>query len=197
MFAILRRQALRQRKCLLPVRRLQHDGPHKEYFQNPAQLPGSAFPQYTPPSQPTFPAQPSILNRILRSTLWATVFGVLGVTAGAGAITWEYLQPQFELGSEEELEMLEEIKEMMSTHPLLDVFAQDPNWKEQEMYMQDRDWDQDRDFHFLSRKTLKGANGISMVCSFLSSCGVVGLAGDADSLRYRRSLPTQRTAWRV
>ena len=59
--------------------------------------------------------------------------------------------------------MLEEIKDMMSAHPLLDALAQDPKWKEQAMYMQDRDWDQDRDFHFLSRKTLRGANGISMV----------------------------------
>ena len=53
----------------------------------------------------------------------------------------------------------------MSSHPLLDALGQDENWKEQPMHMGDRDWDQEKDFHFLSRKTLKGANGISMVCS--------------------------------
>ena len=85
--------------------------------------------------------------------------------AGTAAITYEYLQPLFEVGTEEELEELEGIKEIMSSHPLLDDLGQDGNWKEQAMYMEDRDWDQNKDFHFLSRKTLKGANGLSMVCS--------------------------------
>lgn len=86
------------------------------------------------------------------------------MVAGTAAITYEYLQPLFEVGSDEELEELEGIKEIMSTHPLLDALGHDENWKEQAIYMEDRDWDQDKDFHFLSRKTLKGANGISMVC---------------------------------
>jgi hypothetical protein len=85
--------------------------------------------------------------------------------AGTAAITYDYLQPLFEVGSEEELEELEGIKEIMSAHPLVDALGHDENWKEQAMYMEDRDWDQEKDFHFLSRKTLKGANGISMVCS--------------------------------
>lgn len=89
--------------------------------------------------------------------------------AGTTAITYEYLQPLFEVGTEEELEELEGIKEIMSSHPLLDALSQDENWKEQAMYMGDRDWDQEKDFHFLSRKTLKGANGISMVCSALTT----------------------------
>jgi hypothetical protein len=87
------------------------------------------------------------------------------VIAGTTAITYEYLQPLFDVGTEEELEELEGIKEIMSSHPLLDALGQDENWKEQAMHMEDRDWDQEKDFHFLSRKTLKGANGISMVCS--------------------------------
>jgi len=89
--------------------------------------------------------------------------------AGTTAITYEYLQPLIEVGSEEELDELEGIKEIMSSHPLLDALSQDENWKEQAMYMGDRDWDQEKDFHFLSRKTLKGANGVSMVCSALTT----------------------------
>ena len=85
-------------------------------------------------------------------------------------MTWDYLQPPFELGSEEELEMLDEIDELLSTHPLVDALAQDDNWKEQQMYMADRGWAKNEDFHFLSRNTLNGSNGISMVCT--TSCGM-------------------------
>jgi hypothetical protein len=159
------RHVSRPRLFLLRGRRFQHGGPHKEYFQNPSQFPAASIPQYTPPPQPNFPTQPSILRRLTRSTFWGVSFGLLGILAGTAAITYEYLQPLFEVGSEEELDELEGIKEIMSIHPLLDVLAQDENWKEQAMYMEDRDWDQEKDFHFLSRKTLKGANGVSMVCS--------------------------------
>jgi hypothetical protein len=158
------RHVRRPRFFLPRFRRFQHGGPHKEYFQNPSQFPAVAIPPYTPPPQPTFPTQPSILRRLTRSTFWGVSFGLLGVLAGTAAITYEYLQPLFEVGSEEELEELEGVKEIMASHPLLDALGQDENWKEQAMYMEDRDWDQDKDFHFLSRKTLKGANGISMVC---------------------------------
>lgn len=161
----LLRHVSRPRLFLPRGRRFQHDGPHKEYFQNPSQFPAASIPQYTPPPQPSFPTQPSTLRRLTRSTFWAVSFSLLGILAGTAAITYEYLQPLFEVGSEEELEELEGIKEIMSVHPLLDALGQDENWKEQAMYMEDHDWDQDRDFHFLSRKTLKGANGISMVCS--------------------------------
>jgi hypothetical protein len=138
------RQILRPRIFLPHFRRFQHGGPHKEYFQNPGQFPAATVPQYAPPPQPTFPAQPSTLRRFGRSTFWAVSFGLLGIIAGTAA--------------------LEGIKEIMSSHPLLDALGQDEDWKEQAMYMEDRDWDQEKDFHFLSRKTLKGANGISMVC---------------------------------
>lgn len=168
---MMRRVCLRhipRSRLLLPqLARFQHGGPHKEYFQNPSQFPAEAVPPYRPPSQPTFPKEPSILRRVTRSTFWGISFGLLGVLAGAAAITYEYLQPLFEVGSEEELEELEGIKEIMSLHPLLNALGEDENWKEQAMYMEDRDWDQDKDFHFLSRKTLKGANGISMVGSAL------------------------------
>ena len=107
--------------------------------------------------------------------------------AGAAAITYEYLQPLFEVGSEEELDELEAIKEIMSSHPLLDAISQDENWKEQAMYVEDRDWD----FHFLSRKTLKGANGISMVCARPRPDALLGLTSFCYN---RHSSPIFRTA---
>jgi hypothetical protein len=161
----LLRHVSRSRLVMPQGRRFQHGGPHKEYFQNPSQFPAASIPQYTPPPQPNFPTQPSILRRLTRSAFWGVSFGLLGLLAGTAAITYEYLQPLFDVGSEEELEELEGIKEVMSIHPLLDALGQDENWKEQAMYMEDRDWDQETDFHFLSRKTLKGANGVSMVRS--------------------------------
>ena len=165
MRGILLRQTLRPKVFPSRFRRFQHGGPHKEYFQNPSQFPATSVPPYTTPPQPTFPTQTSVLRRLTRSTFWAVSFGVLGVVAGTAAITYEYLQPLFDVGTEEELEELEGIKEIMSSHPLLEALGQDENWKEQAMYMEDRDWDEEKDFHFLSRKTLKGANGISMVYS--------------------------------
>jgi len=99
----------------------------------------------------------------MKATSRASFFGLLGVMAGTTAITWEYLQPPFELGSEEELEMLEDIQDLMSAHPLLNVLAENPEWMKQEMHVDERDWEKDRDYHFLSRKTLRGANGVSRV----------------------------------
>lgn len=39
--------------------------------------------------------------------------------SGVSLLTWDYLQPPFEPGSEEDQEMLEEIEEMMDSHPLV------------------------------------------------------------------------------
>jgi hypothetical protein len=185
------RQILRPRIFLPRFRRFQHGGPHKEYFQNPGQFPAATVPQYAPPPQPTFPAQPSTLRRFGRSTFWAVSFGLLGIIAGTAAITYEYLQPLFEVGTEEELEELEGIKEIMSSHPLLEALGQDEDWKEQAMYMEDRDWDQEKDFHFLSRKTLKGANGISMVCSASQPNEILALT---SSVTNRHSFQTSEKA---
>jgi hypothetical protein len=185
------RQILRPRIFLPRFRRFQHGGPHKEYFQNPGQFPAATVPQYAPPPPPTFPAQPSTLRRFGRSTFWGVSFGLLGIIAGTAAITYEYLQPLFEVGTEEELEELEGIKEIMSSHPLLDALGQDEDWKEQAMYMEDRDWDQEKDFHFLSRKTLKGANGISMVCSVSHLNEILALT---SSVTNRHSFQTSEKA---
>ena len=163
MLTLLRRPVGRSKLFLSRLRRLQHGGPHKEYFQNPSQFPTVAAPQYFVPPQPEFPAEPSLLRRLVRAVLWAGVFGAAGAAAGTSAITWEYLQPPFEVGSEEDLEMFEDIADMVDAHPLLTFLSQTPGWSDQAMHFGDLELQKDRDLHLLSRKTLKGCNGISMV----------------------------------
>jgi hypothetical protein len=115
MRALLRRQIWRP--LHRPFLRYQHDLPHKEYFQNPGQTP---LPDATPyAAPPAFPSSPSYFRRAFRSIAWATLFGTLGVASGISLLTWDYLQPPFEPGSEEDQEMAEEIEEMMDSHPLV------------------------------------------------------------------------------
>lgn len=115
MRALLRRQIWQPLRR--PLIRYQHDLPHKEYFQNPGQTPLPDATAYDTP--PAFPSSPSYFRRGLRSIAWATLFGTLGLVGGISLLTWDYLQPPFEPGSEEDQEMVEEVEEMMDTHPLV------------------------------------------------------------------------------
>jgi len=128
--------------------RTQHDnyGPHKEYFQNPSQIP---LPDTTPVTQPqafanaqpqAFVAQPpnprpqpSKIIRALRSVLWTILFGSLGVAGGTGLITWEYMQPPFAPGSEDEHELLHDIEHTLDTHSLVESLREE-GWQEQNWY---------------------------------------------------------------
>src|SRR5690348_8561273 len=100
MRALLRRQLGRATFSSPLLRRAQHSYPHKEYFQTPIR---SARPDVShivlPVAPSTAQSDPSYLERGLRSVLWTFLFGTLGVAAGIGAITWEYLQPPFEPGT--------------------------------------------------------------------------------------------------
>ena len=110
-----------------PLRRYQHDLPHKEYFQNPGQIP---LPDATPYSAPpAFPSPPSYVHRAFRSIVWATLFGTLGLASGISLLTWDYLQPPFEPGSEEDQEMVDEIETMMDSHPLVQGLRE-AGWQE-------------------------------------------------------------------
>lgn len=118
---------------LLPLR-LQHDqhGPHKEYFQHPSQFPSHAYQLRVPPPNlrarsaqqqpflepstsalPPVPKRRSLLRRLLRSVLIVSVCLTLGWASGTAVVTWDYLQPPFEPGSEEAEELIEEIDEML------------------------------------------------------------------------------------
>jgi hypothetical protein len=124
MRALLRRQIWRSLRSI----HHQHNLPHKEYFQNPGQTPLPDAP-YNPPPLAAFPSPPSYFRRALRSITWATLFGTLGVAGGISLLTWDYLQPPFEPGSEEDQELLEEIESIMDTHPLVQGLRDD-GWTE-------------------------------------------------------------------
>ncbi|KAK5093167.1 hypothetical protein LTR70_004897 [Exophiala xenobiotica] len=110
--------------------RLQHDshGPHKEYFQHPSQYPTNLQPAPNTPSsyvpQPTIAqatAQadgPSPIRRGLRNAGLILVFSLLGYATGAAVITWEYVQPPYERGSEEYTELQEEVDEILEEAPI-------------------------------------------------------------------------------
>ena len=58
---------------------------------------------------------------------------MLGVVAGTTLITWEYLEPPFPPGSEEEQELYAEVVETLDTHPLVDQLRTE-NWIEENFY---------------------------------------------------------------
>ncbi len=167
---------------LCSSRRAQHDhhGPHKEYFQNPGQMPPPDMtglnsqpvqlpqhlqqrqqPHFHIPQQapPPPPPGPSRLVRASRSVLWAILFGTLGLAAGTGLITWEYMQPAFPKGSEEDLDLLDEIEDMLDTSLLVETLRED-GWVE-ESYYTGRMNGLARGKHFVAEQ-LQGTQGITM-----------------------------------
>jgi hypothetical protein len=144
---------------LLLRRQHSDDNPHKEYFQTPGQAPKPDLSPYdrtqsvstsptssqgrfqngipyvgsVPPSSiqapPVKSKSYSLPRRALRSTLWAILFCNLGLLAGTYFITWEYMSPLFEEGSEEDAELLEEIKETVNEHPLVESLREN-EWRE-------------------------------------------------------------------
>ena len=162
--------------------RFQHDqhGPHKEYFQTPGQMPvpdtapyahGQPYPQgqpYLPKTEPAKPvrssrAGPSLFVRFARSVLWVIIFYPLGAAAGIGLITWEYLQPPFEPGSEMEQDLLDEIADAIELHPLVDSLRQ-ANWIEDDYYADHNTRINElgtKGMHFVAEK-LQGVQGITL-----------------------------------
>lgn len=163
MRALLRRQLWRVPTRTLRLLRTQHNyPPHKEYFQNPGQRP---LPDYTPPVASFAPAgfasEPSRLRRLLRSTLWTVLFGALGVVTGTGVITWEYLQPLFEPGSTEDNEMMQDVLDMLDSHPLVETLRED-KWIEEQFYVQRPEHEIAKGLE-LVKENLVGTRGISIV----------------------------------
>lgn len=123
-------------------------------------------PDTTPYTQPYVPTinkvytGPSILVRATRSVFWAVLFSTLGVSAGTALITWEYLQPPFEPGSEEDEELFEEILEALETHPLVDSLRE-ANWVEEAYYTARINGADHRGLHLVS-ENLSGTRGITM-----------------------------------
>jgi hypothetical protein len=136
--SVLRRRlpANLQRRSPLLVRCQQNWGPHKEYFQTPGQAPVPDTTPYNPkePIQTHFTRKDrSRSARFGRSVLWTSLFAVLGAVGGTALITWEYLQPPFEPGSEEEKELQSEIDELLESHPLVEDLREQ-GWIEDNFY---------------------------------------------------------------
>ena len=158
---------------LRPVR-FQHyqHGPHKEYFQNgqmppPDTIPYTQSQPYIPKIEPVQAPRgvegPSILVRLTRSICWAILFSSLGFVAGTGLLTWEYLQPPFEPGSEMEQDLMDEILDAVELHPLVDSLRQ-ANWIEDEYYAAHPGQPNDlgvKGMHLVADK-LQGTQGITM-----------------------------------
>lgn len=115
--------------------RLQHDGPHKEYFQNPSRMPLPETPTLPRRGDPLhdFPQQRSLLKRILGNTALALWFLLFGYGVGISLTTSLYLQGPFEAGTEEESDMLDRISGRMNEYSAMDALLNDPAWEEQPM----------------------------------------------------------------
>lgn len=141
LFRLLPRQLPRlkiKRAQPLLLLRPQHDnyGPHKEYFQHPSQFPSHAYQLKVPPPEerartsqqqqrfqtPPHDARakkPPFIRRLIRSTLVISLSLALGWAAGTAVITWDYIQPPFEPGSEEAEELIEDVATILETCSLV------------------------------------------------------------------------------
>ncbi|KAL6242593.1 hypothetical protein RBB50_010239 [Rhinocladiella similis] len=113
---------------------------------------------YTPQIVKT-PTGPSLFWRFARSVFWADLFFTIGAIAGTALISWEYLQPPFESGSEEDQELCEEIQETLEVHPLVEGLREQ-NWTEENFYPS-RSNGAVRGEHLVGEK-LTGTRGVTM-----------------------------------
>lgn len=164
MHFLMRSRLLRARPRILPASRLQHGGPHKEYFQNPGQMPqqeiGTSSDQYALVSD--FPQQKSFLRRSWETAglgLWSLL---LGFGAGSCLITWVYLHGTFDAGTEEENEMLEDITDTINEHPAMELLLNDPGWEELPAAPRMMSGDSGKGLNFITG-TLTGSKGIAQV----------------------------------
>jgi hypothetical protein len=164
MHYLWRSRLLLSRPRTLQLFRLQHGGPHKEYFQNPGQM---------PPSEPSLrsdrisPAPDFLHQKTLRKRLWdatglAALSILLGLGAGSSLITWAYLQGPFQPGTAEETEMLEEITEMINEHPATEVALNGADWEELPLVPRMVAGDAGKGLTFVTG-TLTGSKGIVQV----------------------------------
>ena len=167
MYCLLRSRPSRLRPRILQPIRLQHGGPHKEYFQNPRQMPlpetDTLSNRLTHPGD--FPRKSTLMRRLWNSAglaLWSLLFGI---SAGSSLITWAYLQGPFEAGTDEEKDMLEEITSMINDHPATEGLLNDPEWEEIPVAPRVVSGDAGKGLSFVTG-TLSGSKGIRQVfCS--------------------------------
>ena len=119
------RLALRLKNWSHPPRqvRRQHDLPHKEYFQNPSTHPAAEVATLEPPS-----TERSLSRRLLRSILWAGLFGTLGFAFIEVLKTAEWMDKSRGDPKREEKNM-QEIKQKFTDDPLVKILDADPSWE--------------------------------------------------------------------
>jgi hypothetical protein len=153
---------------MLQLIRLQHGTPHKEYFQNPHQMPMPEAVAQTGQHAPTtaITEKAPLLRRIWTTAGLAVSSLLLGFGAGSSLITWAYLQGPFEAGTEEESEMMDEITEMMNEHPAMEGLLNDPEWEEWPVAPRVVSGDLGKGRTFVTG-TLTGSKGIVQVVNFI------------------------------
>src|SRR2546423_1801919 len=147
------------RPALLRVRH-QHDLPHKEYFQNHSPYPS---PETSRPEVPG--TERPLPQRLLRSMLWAGLFGVLGFAYIEVQKAARWVDKSQRDTRREEADM-QEIRRKFEGDPLVQILESDPAW-ESAAYNADPATDphplvQHVD-PFMS-KAVGGSRGIQMVC---------------------------------
>ena len=152
---------------MLQLIRLQHGIPHKEYFQNPSQMPMAETvaqrEQHASASALTH-TRP-LFRRIWTTAVLATLSLLFGFGAGTSLVTWAYLQGTFEAGTEEESEMMDEITELMNEYPVMDELLNDPEWEELPVTPRMVSGESGKGLNFVTG-TLVGSKGIVQVVLF-------------------------------
>lgn len=108
----------------LPLQvRYQHDLPHKEYFQSPNAYPSSETLLHELPG-----TERPLFRRLLRSILWAGLFGTLGFACVEVPKTARWVDKS-RRGSQREEADMQEIKQKFKDDPLVQVLEADPAWQ--------------------------------------------------------------------
>lgn len=144
--------------------RLQHGIPHKEYFQNPSQmpLPENVAQTGQDSSASALAHTRTLFRRILTTTGLATLSLLFGLGGGTSLITWAYMQGTFEAGTEEENEMMDEITELMNEYAAMDELLNDPEWEELPVTPRMVSGESGKGLNFVTG-TLVGSKGIIQV----------------------------------
>lgn len=140
MFLNVRRLAVNtSRLRLRQAKRLQHNGGHKEYFQDPNSLPtrqslhSDSTPQPSYGSLPRFNSpkrQSSNVIQALRSLTLIATFTAAGIFSAGALLSWAYVNEPFPPGSDADTAMLDEIEELFESHYELQNLRADPDWVE-------------------------------------------------------------------
>jgi hypothetical protein len=160
---------LRRARVTLPLeqyyrpflrRRLRHDLPHKEYFQNPHTYPTAETSTRELPD-----TERPVPRRYFRSVLWAGLFATLGFAYIEVLKTAKWVENGTRDLKREEADM-EEIRQKFKDHPLVQIMEADPLWQNAESAP-----DPDTEPYpfvehvdpFMS-KAVSGSQGFKMVC---------------------------------